>query len=50
MRKTAGGEPGGYQWANDQAQRALEQTIANIEKALAEYKATDEAAASAMKG
>jgi hypothetical protein len=50
MRKTAGGEPGGYLWANEQAQKALEQTIANIEKALAEYKATDEAATSAMKG
>lgn len=50
MRKTAGAEPGGYLWANEQAQRALEQTVANIEKALAEYKATDEAASSAMKG
>jgi hypothetical protein len=50
MRKTAGSEPGGYLWANEQAQKALEQTIANIEKALAEYKATDEAATSAMKG
>ncbi|WP_439663884.1 hypothetical protein ACSHWB_22030 [Lentzea sp. HUAS TT2] len=50
MRKTAGGEPGGYQWANQEAQKALEQTVKNIEKALAEYKATDEAAKSAMKG
>ncbi|WP_143086937.1 hypothetical protein [Lentzea flaviverrucosa] len=50
MRKTAGAEPGGYQWANEQAQKALEQTINNIEKALAEYRATDEAAKSAMKG
>ncbi|GGN13318.1 hypothetical protein GCM10011609_62230 [Lentzea pudingi] len=50
MRKTAGAEPGGYQWANDQAVKALEQTIKNIEKALAEYRATDEAASTAMKG
>jgi hypothetical protein len=50
MRKTAGAEPGGYLWANEQAQKALEQTIKNIEKALAEYRATDEAAKSAMKG
>lgn len=50
MRKTAGAEPGGYQWANEQAQKALEQTVKNIEKALAEYRATDEAAQTAMKG
>ncbi|MEV6713719.1 hypothetical protein AB0M48_16965 [Lentzea sp. NPDC051208] len=50
MRKTAGSEPGGYLWANEQAQKALEQTIKNIEKALAEYRATDEAAKTAMKG
>ncbi|WP_434449129.1 hypothetical protein [Lentzea sp. E54] len=50
MRKTAGGEPGGYLWANEQAQKALEQTIKNIEKALAEYKTTDEAAQTAMRG
>lgn len=50
MRATAGNKPGGYLWANEQAQKALEQTVQNIEKALAEYRATDEAAASAMKG
>lgn len=50
MRKTAGAEPGGYLWANQEAQKALEQTIKNIEKALAEYQATDEAAKTAMKG
>jgi hypothetical protein len=50
MRKTAGGEPGGYLWANQEAQKALEQTVKNIEKALAEYRATDDAAKSAMKG
>lgn len=50
MRKTAGAEPGGYVWSNQAAQKALEQTIKNIEKALAEYRATDDAASSAMKG
>lgn len=50
MRTTAGAKPGGYLWANEQAQKALEQTVKNIEKALAEYQATDEAAKSAMKG
>ncbi|MET8759816.1 hypothetical protein [Lentzea sp. NPDC004782] len=50
MRKTAGGDPGGYLWANDAAQKALEQTVKNIEKALAEYRGTDEAAKTAMKG
>ena len=50
VRKTAGGDPGGYVWANREAQKALEQTVKNIEKALAEYQATDDAAKSAMKG
>jgi hypothetical protein len=50
MRKTAGGESGGYVWANHEAQKALEQTIKNIEQALAEYRATDDAAKTAMKG
>ncbi|USX48698.1 hypothetical protein [Lentzea sp. HUAS12] len=50
MRKTAGAEQGGYLWANQEAQKALEQTVMNIEKALAEYRKTDEAATSAMKG
>jgi hypothetical protein len=48
--KTAGGETGGYVWANREAQKALEQTIINIEKALAEYRGTDEAAQTALKG
>jgi hypothetical protein len=50
MRRAAGEEPGGYLWANDAAQKALEKTIENIEKALAEYRGTDDAAKSAMKG
>jgi len=50
MRQAAGDQPGGYVWANDAAQKALEQTIKNIEKALAEYRGTDEAAQAALKG
>ncbi|NKE60805.1 hypothetical protein FXN61_30100 [Lentzea sp. PSKA42] len=50
MRQAAGDQPGGYIWANDAAQKALEQTIKNIEKALAEYRGTDEAAQTALKG
>ncbi|MCG8926102.1 hypothetical protein [Lentzea sp. CC55] len=50
QRDTAGGKPGGYIWANREARKALEQTIKNIEKALAEYRATDDAAKTAMKG
>lgn len=50
VRKTAGTEPGGYLWANDAAVKALEQTIENIEKALAKYRGTDDAAKSALKG
>ncbi|WP_086668494.1 hypothetical protein [Lentzea kentuckyensis] len=50
MRQAAGEEPGGYLWANDLARKALEKTIENIEKALAEYRGTDDAAKAAMKG
>ncbi|MDX8034001.1 hypothetical protein SK803_27590 [Lentzea sp. BCCO 10_0856] len=50
MREAAGEQPGGYLWANDLARKALEKTIENIEKALAEYRGTDDAAKSAMKG
>ncbi|MEU7481886.1 hypothetical protein AB0A63_38345 [Lentzea sp. NPDC042327] len=48
MRQAAGTEPGGYGWANIKAREALEKTIENIEKALAEYRGTDDAASSAM--
>lgn len=50
MRDAAGEQAGGYLWANDLARKALEKTIDNIEKALAEYRGTDEAAKSALKG
>jgi hypothetical protein len=50
MREKAGTEAGGYMWANDEAVKALEQTVKNIEKALAEYRGTDEAAQTALKG
>jgi hypothetical protein len=50
MRQAAGKEPGGYAWANEAAQKALLKTIENIEKALANYRGTDDAAKAAMKG
>ncbi|MBB5957617.1 hypothetical protein FHS29_004212 [Saccharothrix tamanrassetensis] len=49
IQRTAGNAPGGYSWANQQAQRALETTIENIQKALAEYQQTDSAAGDALK-
>ncbi|ANZ35605.1 hypothetical protein BBK82_05440 [Lentzea guizhouensis] len=48
MRKAAGEEPGGYAWANQKAVEALETTVANIKKALAEYRGTDDDAKTAM--
>ena len=50
MRQAAGKDPGGYAWANEAAQKALEKTIENMEKALAVYRGTDEAAQTALKG
>ncbi|MDT7782558.1 MAG: hypothetical protein QOF58_977 [Pseudonocardiales bacterium] len=50
MRQAAGDQAGGYAWANQAAQKALEQTIKNIQKALAKYRGTDEAAQTALKG
>lgn len=50
MRDAAGTQAGGYVWANDEAVKALEQTIKNIEKALAKYRGTDDAAQTALKG
>jgi hypothetical protein len=50
MREAAGEKDGGYGWANIAAQKALRETIANIKKALADYRGTDEAAQQAMKG
>ncbi|MEU4802808.1 hypothetical protein [Actinosynnema sp. NPDC023587] len=49
LRKTAGDEEGGYGWANLKAQQTLEKTISNIQQALDEYRATDSAAADALK-
>jgi hypothetical protein len=43
MRNAAGDDEGGYGWANLQAQQALQNTIKNIEEAIANYRATEEA-------
>ncbi len=48
MRQAAGEQDGGYGWANKKAREALEETIARIKKALAEYRGTDDAAQTAM--
>lgn len=41
MNTAAGGDPGGYSWANEAARKALMKTIENIEKSIASYKETD---------
>lgn len=50
IRKSAGGEEGGYVWANKEAYKALTNTILNIQAALETYKGQDEATADAFKG
>ncbi|GAA0253256.1 hypothetical protein GCM10010492_62370 [Saccharothrix mutabilis subsp. mutabilis] len=49
IRETAGTQQGGYGWANEEAQKALMNTIQNIKDALAAYKNTDSAAQDALK-
>ncbi|WNV89919.1 hypothetical protein [Umezawaea sp. Da 62-37] len=44
MKTVAGGDPGGYGWANEAARQALLKTIENIEKSIASYQETDGAA------
>lgn len=41
VRKAAGDEAGGYRWANLEAQKALDETIKNIEDALKVYRETE---------
>lgn len=41
IRKSAGEDPGGYGWANKQAQAALKNTIQNIKNALQSYQSVD---------
>jgi hypothetical protein len=48
MREVAGEQDGGYGWANIKAREALEETVKRIEKALADYRGTDDAAKTAM--
>ncbi|MEU4444008.1 hypothetical protein AB0K14_11245 [Actinosynnema sp. NPDC050801] len=50
IRRSAGGDPGGYIWANKEAYKALTNTILNIQAALANYKSQDQATADAFKG
>jgi hypothetical protein len=44
MGTVAGGDPGGYSWANEAARAALLKTIENIEKSIADYKENDDTA------
>jgi hypothetical protein len=48
MSTAAGGDPGGYSWANEAARKALMKTIENIEKSMADYRATDGNAQASM--
>lgn len=48
MSAAAGGQPGGYSWANEAARKALRKTIENIEKSMADYRATDSNAQASM--
>lgn len=50
VRKAAGDEQGGYRWANLEAQKALDETIKNIEDALKVYKETEAGTTSTFKG
>ena len=48
MGTVAGGDPGGYCWANEAARTALLKTIENIEKSMASYSDHDAAASDSM--
>ena len=48
MTSVAGGDPGGYGWANEAARQALLKTIENIEKSMASYQSHDDAASDTM--
>ncbi|MEV1116461.1 hypothetical protein AB0I91_15430 [Actinosynnema sp. NPDC049800] len=50
IARTAGGDVGGYTWANTMAAEALTKTIQKIQDSLAAYQAQDEAAADAFNG
>ena len=45
---SAGGDPGGYSWANKEARKALLKTIENIEASVAKYQETDGAGQDSM--
>jgi hypothetical protein len=42
IRKSAGDDEGGYGWANQKAQAALQATMENIQKALDKYRGVEE--------
>ncbi|PRY42697.1 hypothetical protein [Umezawaea tangerina] len=48
IKDSAGDQNGGYGWANKEAQKALQKTIENIEKSVANYSETDTAAHDSM--
>ncbi|MCS7482566.1 hypothetical protein ACFFQW_42700 [Umezawaea endophytica] len=49
IRQSAGGEQGGYGWANKKAREALTETIANIKTSMQNYSQTDGAAHDSFK-
>ncbi|MFD0201457.1 MULTISPECIES: hypothetical protein [Saccharothrix] len=48
-RGSAGDQEGGYGWANKEAQKALANTIENVQRAIDEYNQTEQAARDGLK-
>jgi hypothetical protein len=49
IKQSSGNDAGGYGWANLEAQKALQKTIENIEKSIADYSETDSSARDSLK-
>jgi hypothetical protein len=49
IRESAGDQEGGYGWTNLEAQKALQKTIENIQRAIDTYNQTDQAARDGLK-